>query len=84
MYYVYVLLLSDKTTYVGYSADLKARLSQHKNNGVKSTRNKKPQLVYYEAFKSRKDAMERERKLKQGQSKRHLNERIQNSINLCE
>ncbi len=84
MYYVYVLLLNDKTTYIGYSSDLKARVKAHESNLVKSTKGKSPKLVYYEAFKSHKDAMTREKKLKQGQSKRHLIERIQNSINLCE
>jgi putative endonuclease len=84
MYYVYLLRLSDKTTYVGYTSNLKVRIKQHRNNYVDSTRNKNPEIVYYEAFKSRKDAMVREQKLKQGQSKRHLIERIQDSINLCE
>jgi putative endonuclease len=84
MYYVYVLLLNDKTTYIGYPSDLKARIRQHKGNKVLSTKYKEPKLVYYEAFKSRKDAIMREKKLKQGQSKRHLIERIHDSINLCE
>ena len=84
MYYVYVLLLKNNTTYVGYTSDLKARLQQHRNNTVISTKNKEPKLVYYEAFKSPKDAMVREKKLKQGQAKRHLVERIQNSMHLCE
>ena len=84
MYYVYVLLLNDKTIYVGYTSDLKARMQQHRSNGVKSTRGKEPKLVYYEAFKSRKDAMMREKKLKQGQAKRRLLERIQDSMHLCE
>jgi predicted GIY-YIG superfamily endonuclease len=69
---------------LGYTSNLKVRIKQHRNNYVDSTRNKNPQLVYYEAFKSRKDAMAREQKLKQGQSKRHLIDRIQDSIKLCE
>ena len=84
MYYVYILQLSNKTTYVGYTSDLKARIRQHKNNNVDSTKDKKPELVYYEAFKSMKDAKILEQKLKQGQSKRHLIERIQDSLKLCE
>ena len=84
MYYVYALLLNNKDVYIGYSSDLKARIKQHENNMVKSTKNKEPKLIYYEAFKSHKDAITRERKLKQGQSKRHLKSRIEDSINLCE
>jgi predicted GIY-YIG superfamily endonuclease len=59
-------------------------MKQHKNGYVVSTRGKKPELVYYEAFKSMEDAKNREQKLKQGQSKRYLIERIQCSLNLCE
>ena len=83
MYYVYVLLLNDETTYIGYTKDLKLRLHQHKSNLVKSTKGREPELVYYEAFKSQKDASIREYKLKKGQSRRHLIERIQESIKLC-
>ena len=84
MYYVYALLLKNRDVYIGYSSDLKARIEQHKSNMVKSTRYKEPKLIYYEAFKSHKDAVTREKKLKQGQSKRHLMNRIEDSINLCE
>jgi len=42
---------------------------------------KKPELIYYEAYKNKLDAQERERKLKQrGQSVKRLKERIQNSL----
>ena len=84
MYYVYVLLLDDKTTYIGYTKDLKARYNQHRLNQVQSTKGRNPELVYYEAFKSHKDAMARESKIRQGQSRRHLISRIQNSIHLYE
>ena len=47
-----------------------------------STKNREPKLVYYEAYMSKKDAMEREQKLKQrGNAKRWLKERITNSLN---
>ena len=74
MYYVY--LLKNKkldTTYIGYTNDLKRRLKEH----VAKT----PKLVYYEAFKSEKDARKRERMLKQGQTVRRLKERLINSLN---
>ena len=74
MYYVY--LLKDRIKdeiYIGYSYDLKRRLKEHKL--------KNPELIYYEAYKSEKDARNREMKLKQhGQSKRRLKERLVNSI----
>ena len=84
MYYVYALLLKNKDVYIGYTSDLKARIKQHQKGTTKTTRGMEPQLVYYEAFKSSKDAKERERSLKGGQSKRHLCKRIAESCGLCE
>ena len=74
MYYVYILKNQlKKEIYIGYSEDLKRRIKEHKL--------KEPELVYYEAYKSEKDARNREIKLKQhGQTKRRLIERIQNSL----
>lgn len=73
MFYVY-LLKNQKvgTTYIGYTNDLKRRLKEH----VAKT----PELVYYEAFKSEKDARTRERRLKQGQTVRRLKERLFESL----
>ena len=75
MYYVYLLKRLDiDETYIGYTNDLKRRLNEH--------RDKKPELVYYEAYKSEKDAREREIKLKQrGQTVRRLKERLEYSLN---
>ena len=74
MYYVY--LIKDKfkgETYIGYSNDLKRRLKEHKN--------KKPELISYEAYKSEKDARTREMKLKQrGQTIRRLKEKLSHSL----
>jgi len=74
MYYVYLIRnLKTDRTYIGYTNDLKRRLQEHKN--------KKPELIYYEAYKNGTDAREREKKLKQrGQTVRRLKERLKNSI----
>ena len=67
MYYVYVLKLenaNDRKYYIGYSSDLRKRLVQHKNNLVKSTKNKKPILIYYEAFNDKYLALRREKGIK--------------------
>lgn len=74
MYYVYLIKNNrNKETYIGYTNDLKRRLKEHKD--------KKPELVYYEAYKSEKDARLREIKLKQrGQTIRRLKERLKNSL----
>ena len=74
MYYVYVIRNKvTKKTYIGFSNDLRRRFGEHKR--------KTPELLYYEAYKSEKDARDRERKLKQrGQTLRWLKERIKVSL----
>ena len=74
MYYVYVIKNKNtQETYIGYTNDLKRRIKEHQK--------KCPELIYYEAYKSRKDARQREKKLKQrGQGIRWLKERIKNSL----
>lgn len=74
MYYVYLIKNNkDRETYIGYTNDLKRRIKEHKD--------KKPELVYYEAYKSEKDARLREMKLKQrGQTVRRLKEKLKNSL----
>ncbi|OGZ70596.1 MAG: hypothetical protein A3F47_01485 [Candidatus Staskawiczbacteria bacterium RIFCSPHIGHO2_12_FULL_38_11] len=73
MYYVYVIRKGDGKIYIGYTNDLKRRIREHKN--------KIPELIYYEAYKNKLDAQDRERKLKQrGRAIKWLKERIKNSL----
>lgn len=73
MFYVYILKNKIRgNIYIGYTSDLRRRLKEHVA--------KHPELVYYEAFKSEKDARTRERMLKQGQTIRRLKERLINSL----
>ncbi len=82
MYYVYLIQNEDGKRYIGYTKDLKRRLSEHNSNNNASTRGHRWELIYYEAYKSEEDAKERERKLKQdGRSRRHLYARVSNSLN---
>jgi len=78
MYYVYVLhSLKDKKLYVGYSADLKKRISYHKKGAVAATKNRLPlEIVYYEAFKYEEDARKQELFYKTGQGRRVLKNRL--------
>jgi len=74
MHYIYLIKnRKEDIIYIGYTNDLKRRLKEHKD--------KKPELIYYEAYKSEKDARERENKLKQrGQTIRRLKEKLKNSL----
>ncbi len=82
MYTVYVLKMSNGQLYVGYTSDLKRRLKEHKTGINISTKKYLPvELIYCEVYKSRLDAMEREKKLKQHKSAYgHLRNRIKRSI----
>jgi predicted GIY-YIG superfamily endonuclease len=82
MYYVYLLLNAEGKRYIGYTSDLRKRLETHNQGKVKSTKGSKWELVYYEAYKSKKDAMIREKRLKDGRAKYRLIERLRNSIEL--
>lgn len=65
--YTYILKCSDGTYYCGWTNDLEKRLSAH-NNGTASkyTRVRRPvQLVYYESFETKQEAMSREYHIKQ-------------------
>ncbi len=65
MYYSYVLKLSDKTYYTGFSSDLKTRVTDHEVGNVPQTRKLRPlKLVYYSAFATKKLALDFEKYLK--------------------
>ena len=66
MFYVYLLQsLKNKSLYVGFSPDLKERVRKHNGGLVKSTKRYMPwELVYYEAYRSKDDAVKREQQLK--------------------
>jgi len=61
------LSLKDKKLYIGFSTNLKQRLQQHARGEVKSTMNRRPlQLIHYEYFINKEDAIAREVFLKSG------------------
>jgi len=75
MYYVYILKEGSGKIYIGYTKDLRRRIKEHKD--------KKPELIYYEAYKNDIDAKNREKKLKQrGMAVRFLKNRIKNSLKI--
>lgn len=78
MFYVYILQsIKDDKLYIGYSADLKERISSHIKGLVPSTKNRRPVvLIYYEAYRSEKDARTREIFLKTGQGREFVNKNI--------
>ena len=67
MNYTYILRCQDDTLYTGWTTDLEKRVeTHHLGKGAKYTRTRLPvELVYYEAFASKEEAMSREWHIKQ-------------------
>ncbi|MEA4986868.1 MAG: GIY-YIG nuclease family protein [Anaerovorax sp.] len=65
-HYVYILKCSNGSLYTGWTTDLQARIKAHNQGiGAKYTRSHRPvELVHYEAFQSRSDALKREAQIK--------------------
>ena len=59
--------------YIGYSANLRRRFTQHAEGGAFATSHRRPwKLIYYEAYTEQADALGRERYLKSGGGRRFL------------
>ena len=83
MFFVYILKSDkDNNLYLGCANDLRKRLKEHNSGLVSSTKYRSPlRLVYYEAYRSKKDAFHREHNLKlRGQALTQLKQRISLSI----
>ncbi len=72
----------DFKLYIGLTNDLRRRMWEHNNGLSAATKHRRPfKLVYYEAYTSREDAADRERKLKRYKnSYSHLKNRIRQSL----
>ncbi|MFL0195595.1 GIY-YIG nuclease family protein [Clostridium sp. WILCCON 0269] len=75
MNYVYILRCKDETLYTGYTNNLQKRIQAHSNKkGAKYTMGRLPvQLVYYEKYNSKKEAMCREYAIKKMSRENKLN-----------
>jgi putative endonuclease len=78
MFYVYVLhSIADRGLYIGYSADLKNRLSEHKRGASRATRYRGPwKMIHYKAYFNGQDAEGCERYLKSGGGRKFLSTQL--------
>lgn len=67
MNYTYILKCKDDSLYTGWTNDLKKRITSHNaGKGAKYTKARRTvELVYYEEFQTREEAMKREYAIKQ-------------------
>jgi putative endonuclease len=83
MFIVYVLQSKkDASFYIGFTSNIQRRIDEHNAGSSLSTKSKRPwELIYCEIYRSRKDAAQREIKLKGHKNAwLKLKERIRNSI----
>ena len=66
MNYTYILKCKDGSFYTGWTNNLEKRLKDHnEGKGAKYTKARRPvELVYYEAFETKEEAMSREYAIK--------------------
>ena len=65
--YTYIVKCSDETLYTGWTNNLKKRLEVHNSGkGAKYTKTRRPvELVYFEEYDTKQEAMKREYAIKQ-------------------
>ena len=81
MYYIYILLLSNKQLYIGITKNLQRRIKEHKSGKSPFTKNRLPvKLIFTEIFINKKDAEKRERYLKTNKGKYTLRAMLRDTL----
>ena len=82
MFYVYVLIsLKDGKFYIGFTNNLKRRLTEHNLGKNISTKSRLPlKLIYYESHLSKADAERREKYFKTTKGKSSLKQMLRESL----
>ena len=71
----------DNGFYIGFSSDLKKRLSEYRRGASFATKSRGPwKLIYYEAYTEREDAEGREKFLKSGAGRRFLHAQLRHYL----
>jgi putative endonuclease len=78
MYYVYLLLSrKDLKFYIGFTEEVNRRVDDHNSGKVASTADRRPlELIYYEAYLDKADALGREKFLKSGSGHRFIKKQL--------
>ncbi|OGM29665.1 excinuclease ABC subunit C [Candidatus Woesebacteria bacterium RIFCSPHIGHO2_01_FULL_41_10] len=77
-FYTYVLQSKkDGYLYIGWTNNLRKRFDDHNLGNVEATKSRVPfEIIYYEACKSKQNAIAREKQLKSGYGRRYLKTRM--------
>jgi putative endonuclease len=82
MYYTYILQShKDSGFYTGFSEDLRKRVEAHKAGKVAATKYRLPiQLIFYEAYLNKYDALRREQYFKTSKGKSTLRAMLKETL----
>jgi putative endonuclease len=81
VYFVYIIKSkADGSFYTGQCQDIQGRLQHHNSGYTKSTKAKIPwQIVYYEKYDTRSEAVRRELEVKKKKSRQYIEKLISKS-----
>ncbi|MEP6709213.1 MAG: GIY-YIG nuclease family protein [Verrucomicrobiota bacterium] len=72
---------TDSGLYIGYSSNLRRRITQHKRGAAPATSDRGPwKLIYYEADVEQADALGREKYLKSGSGRTFLQKQLRHYL----
>ncbi len=79
LFYVYIIQSQkDDSFYIGSTGDLKDRVARHNAGRSRYTKTKLPwELVYYEEFRTKSEALKRENQIKRRKSKDYITKLIE-------
>jgi len=74
VFFAYVLYSETKDKYyIGHTSDLYIRIDRHNSGGSRSTKSGIPwNIVYYELFETKSEAMKREYEIKKKKSRKYI------------
>lgn len=86
MWYTYILYSRKKDRYyIGYTENITQRLQRHNEGWGRYTKSGKPwELVYFEEYDNKSDAIKREREIKNRKSRKYINMLIVHAGGRCQ
>lgn len=80
MYFIYIIENKAKSRYIGFTSNIKKRITDHNSGkGTQTTkRSGKWKLIYLEGYLDKKDALGREQFLKSGFGNRFIKKQLNN------